>query len=301
MRRDFAYIRVGVYASALSIRLGEQVIRKLQKINRDKYFELVRIKPIKKSPEEEFELISEALRKDNIDIGAIFLDRLYYCNNDNIKDILKKQGLSLATVMSRQDEGTVLVKKKFDRSEERLSICTDSDERLIQIEDRFPESDSYVCQGVNSCLKEIVSGRASCAILPMYAIKIMSKDRNRGFDYIRYDQKRFIPTMGQGIPLLIERDGEGLEFSSKRLLDGDAAYELFMEREIYDRITMTDNDERINYLTVNVISSLNDLEVSVFLEIEGCAFRIYKNGDKLSKNMIITRLLEEVNDLLVGL
>ena len=46
MRRDFAYIRVGVYASTLSIRLGEQVVKKLQRVNRDKYIELVRIKPV---------------------------------------------------------------------------------------------------------------------------------------------------------------------------------------------------------------------------------------------------------------
>ncbi len=302
MRRDFAYIRVGVYASTLSIRLGEQVVKKLQRVNRDKYIELVRIKPVTRKKGEEFELLVNALQGDKIDMAAIFLDKLYQCENDKIERILKKRGLSLATVMPRESEETVLVKKRFQsQKEDKLSICTDSSERLIQIEDRFPESSTEVFEGVNSCLRELSRGNVSCAILPMYAIKVMSKDKYRGFEYLNYDRKRFIPSMGQGIPLLIERDGEGLELSSKRLLDGDTAYEVFMEREIYDKIKELDKENRLDYLTINAKASLNKLDINVFLDIEGCAFRINKKGDKLDKNVITSKILEEVNDMLIGL
>jgi len=135
----------------------------------------------------------------------------------------------------------------------------------------------------------------------MYALKLMHKDRYRAFDYVNYDRRRFVPTMGQGIPLLIERDGEGLESSSKRLLDGDAAFELFMEREIYDKISLIDKEKRINYLTVNVEADINNIDINIFLNIDGCAFRINKKGDKLAKNLLLSKIIEEVNDMLKGL
>ena len=302
MRRDFAYIRVGVYASTLSIRLGEAVVKKLQRVNRDKFIELVRIKAVTKKKGEEFELLANALRDDKIDIAAIFLDKLYQTEDNNIEEILKSRGLSLATVMPRESEETVLIKKRFqNKKEEKITICTDSKDRLVQIEDRFPNSESHVCLGVNSCLTELSKGNVSCAILPLYAVRVMGKDRYRGFEYSIYDRKRFIPSMGQGIPLLIERDGEGLEASSKRLLDGDVAYEVFMEREIYDKIKELDKENRLDYLTINVKASIKDLDVNIFLKIDGCPFRINKSGDKLEKNVIISKILEEVNDMLIGL
>jgi len=107
MKRDFEYIRLGVYATSLSIRLGEAVVKKLQRCNRNKYIELVRIKAVKKDGIEEFDLLTNALINDKIDMAAIFLDKIYASNNGNIKDILKEKGLSLATVMSRESEETV--------------------------------------------------------------------------------------------------------------------------------------------------------------------------------------------------
>ena len=74
-----------------------------------------------------------------------------------------------------------------------------------------------------------------------------------------------------------------------------------MEREIYDKIKELDKENRLDYLTINAKASLNKLDINVFLDIEGCAFRINKKGDKLDKNVITSKILEEVNDMLIGL
>ena len=109
------------------------------------------------------------------------------------------------------------------------------------------------------------------------------------------------PIMGQAMVLLLERDGEGLEASSKRLLDGDVAYEVFMEREIYDKIKDKDLDERISYITVSVKSTMDSLDVNIFLILDTKPFRIRLGGNKLEKNFIMHRILEEIDELLSGL
>ena len=301
MRRDFCNIRLGVYASTLSVRLGESVIKELQKVNPDRFVELIKIKPVLKNTKEEFRLLSEALNNDVIDMAVCFLDRIYAIDNRPVKDVLADNGLSLATVLSRLSTDTVMVLKKNTMIDSKPIFATDCRERAYQIKDRFPDSKVKIIDGVNSCLNELNSGNVVGAVLPECALKLLNKENFRGFEYLNYDRHMMTPIMGQAMALLLERDGEGLENSSKRLLDGDAAYELFMEREIYDKIKDKDLDERISYITVSVKSTMDSLDVNIFLILDNKPFRIRLGGNKLEKNFIMHRILEEIDELLSGL
>ena len=125
MRRDFCNIRLGVYASTLSVRLGENVIKELQKVNPDRFVELIKIKPVLKNTKEEFRLLSEALNNDVIDMAVCFLDRIYAIDNRPVKDVLADNGLSLATVLSRLSTDTVMVLKKNTMIDSKPIFATD--------------------------------------------------------------------------------------------------------------------------------------------------------------------------------
>ena len=132
MRRDFCNIRLGVYASTLSVRLGENVIKELQKVNPDRFVELIKIKPVLKNTKEEFRLLSEALNNDVIDMAVCFLDRIYAIDNRPVKDVLADNGLSLATVLSRLSTDTVMVLKKNTMIDSKPIFATDCREEHIR-------------------------------------------------------------------------------------------------------------------------------------------------------------------------